>query len=48
MFVTRHSAVFAEGKFIHASHKRFDVHGGGTVELDLNLAHGMGGLSVHL
>ncbi len=45
-FVTRHIAVFAEGKFIHASHT-FRVQGGGTVELDLNSVHGMGGLSFH-
>jgi hypothetical protein len=46
VFVTRHIAVFAEGKFIHASHA-FRVQGGGTVELDLNSVHGIGGLSVH-
>jgi hypothetical protein len=46
VFVIRHLAVFAEGKFIHASHT-FGVQGGGTVELDLNSVHGMVGLSFH-
>lgn len=46
VFLTRHIAVFAEGKFIHASHT-IDVEGGGTIKLDLNSVHGTGGLSLH-
>ncbi|OQW33494.1 MAG: hypothetical protein A4E19_03630 [Nitrospira sp. SG-bin1] len=46
VFLTKHIAVFAEGKFIHASHT-FGIQGGGTVELDLNSVHGVGGLSFH-
>lgn len=46
VFLTKHIAAFAEGKFIHASHT-FGVQGGGTISADLNSAHGVGGLSVH-
>jgi len=46
LFVTKHIAVFAEGKFIHASNT-IDIQGGGTIKLDLNSVHGTGGLSVH-
>lgn len=47
VFLTKHFAVFAEGKFIHAAHKQ-DVQGT-TIPLELTLdsVHGVGGLSVH-
>jgi hypothetical protein len=38
--------MFAEGKFIHASHS-LEVEGGGSVDLTLNTVHGVGGLSFH-
>ena len=47
VFVTRHIALFAEGKFIHASHQ-LGVEGTNTfVEFHLNSVQGTGGLSVH-
>ena len=47
LFVTRHVAVFAEGKFIHASHQ-LGVEGTFSfAEFDVNSVHGTGGLSVH-
>lgn len=46
-FVSKHVAVFAEGKFIHASHE-LGVEGTPTfVEFHLNSIHGTGGLSLH-
>ena len=46
-FVTRHIALFAEGKFIHASHQ-LGVEGSSTfAEFHLNSVQGTGGLSVH-
>jgi hypothetical protein len=46
VFLTKHIAAFAEGKFIHASHS-LEVEGGGSVDLTLNSVHGVGGLSFH-
>lgn len=46
VFMTKHIAVFAEGKFIHAAHS-ISIVGGGSVDLTLNGVHGVGGLSVH-
>lgn len=46
VFVTKHIAAFAEGKFIHASHS-LGIEGGGSVDLTLNSVHGVGGLSFH-
>lgn len=46
VFVTKHIAVFAEGKFIHAAHS-IPIAGGGSVDLTLSGLHGVGGLSVH-
>jgi hypothetical protein len=46
VFLTKHIAAFAEGKFIHASHS-LEVGGGGSVDLTLNSVHGVGGLSFH-
>lgn len=46
VFLSRHIAAFAEGKFIHASHT-FDVEGGPAISADLNSIHGVGGLSLH-
>lgn len=47
VFVTKHLALFAEGKFIHASHNQ-GVEGSSTpLELDLKSVHGVGGLSFH-
>lgn len=47
VFITRHIAVFAEGKFIHASHNQGVEAANTPLELDLNSVHGTGGLSVH-
>lgn len=46
VFLTKHIAVFAEGKFLHASHS-FDIEGGGNINLTVNSIHGVGGLSLH-
>ena len=46
VFLTRHFAAFAEGKFIHASNS-LEIEGGGTLDLTLNSVHGVGGLSLH-
>lgn len=46
VFLTKHIAAFAEGKFIHAAHS-ISIVGGGSVDLTLNGVHGVGGLSVH-
>lgn len=48
VFMTKHIAAFAEGKFIHASHSLEVVgNGSGSVDLTLNSVHGVGGLSLH-
>ncbi len=48
IFLTKHIAAFAEGKFIHASHSlRVEGNGSGSVDLTLNSVHGVGGLSFH-
>ncbi len=48
VFVTKNIAVFAEGKFIHASHSLEVVgNGSGSIDLTLNSVHGVGGLSFH-
>ena len=47
VFVTKHIAVFAEGKFIHASHNQGVESANTPLELDLSSVHGTGGLSVH-
>lgn len=49
VFLTKHIAVFTEGKYIHASHKMTFQGALGTAEADLNVnaVHGVGGLSVH-
>lgn len=47
VFLSKHVAAFAEGKFIHASHNQ-ELEG--TIvplELDLSSVHGVGGLSFH-
>jgi hypothetical protein len=47
VFLNKHIAAFAEGKFIHASHNQ-ELEGTSIpLELDLNSVHGMGGLSFH-
>jgi opacity protein-like surface antigen len=46
VFITKHIAAFAEGKYIHASHTQ-EFEGGGTINLTLNSVHGVGGLSFH-
>lgn len=46
VFLTKHIAAFAEGKFIHASHS-ISIVGGGSVDLTLSGVHGVGGLSLH-
>ena len=46
VFITRHIAVFAEGKYIHASHS-ISIAGGGSIDLTLSGLHGVGGLSLH-
>jgi opacity protein-like surface antigen len=46
MFLTRHIAVFAEGKFIHASHSQ-EVQGFPDLKFTIDSVHGVGGLSVH-
>ncbi|MBS0181403.1 MAG: outer membrane beta-barrel protein [Nitrospira sp.] len=47
VFLSKYIAVFAEGKFIHASHT-FDVQGGSAITTDLNTFHAVGGLSLHI
>lgn len=47
MFVARHIAIFAEGKFIHASHNQGVQGTSIPLELTLDSAHGVGGLAVH-
>ncbi len=51
VFITKHLAVFAEGKFIHASHSielnSAAFQGFNTIEFNVNSVHGVGGLSVH-
>lgn len=44
--ITKHLAVFAEGKFIHASHS-MEFHSLNTIDFTVNSVHGVGGLSVH-
>jgi hypothetical protein len=46
VFVTRHFAAFAEGKFIHASNSIKD-QSGASLDLTLNSVHGVAGLSFH-
>lgn len=49
VFVTKHIAVFGEGKYTHASHTMTFQSGPLTADFDLsvNAVHGVGGLSVH-
>jgi hypothetical protein len=49
VFMTKHIAVFVEGKFIHAAHSISIVStlGGSDIDLTLNALHGVGGLSLH-
>jgi len=46
VFLTRHIAAFAEGKFIHASNS-VGFESGGSVDITVNSVHGVGGLSIH-
>jgi hypothetical protein len=46
VFLFKHIAEFAEGKFIHASHT-FEFQHVGPRELTVNSVHGVGGLSIH-
>lgn len=46
VFLTKHFAAFAEGKFIHASNS-IGVQGGPSIDLTLSSVHGVGGLSLH-
>ena len=46
VFLTKHFALFAEGKFIRASHSQ-GVEGGAELDFTLSSVHGVGGLSVH-
>ena len=46
VFLTKHFAAFAEGKFIHASHSQ-GVQGGPSIDLTLSSVHGVVGLSFH-
>lgn len=47
VFLNKHFAVFAEGKFIYASHNQ-ELEGTSIpLELDLTSVHGVGGLSFH-
>lgn len=47
VFVTRHIAIFAEGKFLYASHNQKFEGTSATLDLDLMSVHGVGGLSFH-
>lgn len=49
VFLTKHIAVFGEGKFTYASHTLTFQSGFSTAEFDLTVhaLHGVGGLSVH-
>lgn len=49
VFVTKHIAVFGEGKYTHASHTMRFQSGPFTADFDMsvNALHGVGGLSVH-
>lgn len=46
VFLTKHVAVFAEGKFIHAAHS-ISIVGVSNVDLTVSGLHGVGGLSLH-
>lgn len=46
VFLTKHIAAFAEGKFIHASNS-IEIQGGGSIDLTVNSVQGVGGLSIH-
>ncbi|NOU08943.1 MAG: outer membrane beta-barrel protein [Nitrospira sp.] len=46
VFLFKHVAVFAEGKFTHASHRQV-FHGFSPVDFTVNAVHGVGGLSLH-
>jgi hypothetical protein len=46
VFVTKHVAAFAEGKFIYASHAQ-SVQDSDRIDLTLKSVHGVGGLSFH-
>ncbi|UVT20919.1 MAG: hypothetical protein H8K03_03100 [Nitrospira sp.] len=46
VFLTKHFAAFAEGKFIHASNS-IEVQGGPPIDLTLNSVHSVAGLSFH-
>lgn len=46
VFVLKHVALFAEGKFTHASHRQV-FHGFSPVDFTVNAVHGVGGLSLH-
>ena len=46
VFLSKHIAAFAEGKFIRASNS-IETQGGGSVDLTVNSVHGVGGLSFH-
>jgi hypothetical protein len=49
VFLTKHIALFGEGKFTHASHTLGFQSGISTADFDLtvNALHGVGGLSIH-
>lgn len=46
VFLAKHFAAFAEGKFIHASNS-IEVQGSGSGDLTINSVHGVVGLSFH-
>ena len=46
VFITKHFAAFAEGKFIHASNS-IEVQFSGSGDLTINSVHGVCGLSFH-
>jgi hypothetical protein len=46
VFLSKHIAVFGEGKFTRAEHT-LEFQGGGSVDLTVQAAHGVGGVSFH-
>jgi hypothetical protein len=47
VFLIKHVAVFAEGKFTHASHTQVFRGFPSSVDFTVNAVHGVGGLSFH-
>lgn len=46
VFLAKHIAAFAEGKFIHSSIS-IKLQGSNSIDLTVNSLHGVGGLSIH-